>query len=1224
MDRDRESDSSDAALAGLVRATARVADVVEGLHGRERVDVAGLPAGALAHVLALAATPAHPVVVVTPDLDSARRTAQNLRFFLGGGEGAEGGEDSVDDVLLFPAADTSAFLDVAPDRRAAMDRLACLVHLSLGLPWRALVIPASGLLRKVPPRNALAERSKLVRPETELDRDEFLRILTECGYLRVPVAEDPGTFAVRGGIVDVYPPHAKHPVRIELDDWLITSIKAFDPEDQRTIGAVTSVLVHPVREAIAGPAETALARERVRALCDRIDLPSIKTRQLLEDLENGRLVYGVEALLPAFYRGLETVTDYLPSHSRIALLDPTAIHAAAEEERERASSDRGAKFAEGQPVFEVDDLYLHPSELRERLDAHRVSVFHRIAFASGAEEGDTSLAVFESTRGREVLLLGAEDHAPLVAELRASRAGAARDEALRPVADRAGSYLDHGMRLFFAARTHTQAERLISLLRGYEVPVRSKARPFGRELLAEERSGKAEVVVGALGDGFAMPTEGLVFITEEEIFGTRAHKRPSKSRKKIRGGAFLEDLRELSVGDFVVHADHGVGRYLGLERKVIGQSAAERFRGDAAQAIEVLVVEYAGGDRLFLPVTRLSQIQKYAGQEGRAPKVDRLGGSTFAKTKKNVERAVKQLAEELLKLYAERASAKREPLPPADRSYAEFEATFPFDETPDQARAIEDVLYDLEQGQPMDRLVCGDVGFGKTEVAIRAAFRVAMSGRQVAVLCPTTVLAQQHYLNFRARYAEHPIEVRSLSRFVDKEEEVKVVQGLKDGRVDVVIGTHRLLSKDVHFKNLGLLVVDEEQRFGVTHKERIKKMRTQVDVLTLSATPIPRTLQLAIGGLRDLSLITTAPADRRAVRTYACRWDDHTLKEAIERELRRGGQVFFVYNRIEGLYERAQRLQDLLPTARIAVAHGQMKEGALEQTMTDFVDGQYDVLCSTAIIESGIDIPRANTMIIDRADTFGLAQLYQLRGRVGRSRERAYCYLVTPPPSQLTDEARARIEALERFTELGSGYRVASLDMELRGAGDLLGADQSGSAALVGFDLFVRMLEEAVAELQGEEVVHEVDPELTLDVEHFLPDDFIDDVGLRLSFYKRLATAEDDEAIDQLAGELEDRFGPPPPPAAQLVRAMRLKPRLRDLRILGCEATRARVTLHLREDTPLDPSKILALVGQPGSPWKLTPDMKLTRRFDELREGDAIDRASELLDALRKLVKDPD
>ena len=571
------------------------------------------------------------------------------------------------------------------------------------------------------------------------------------------------------------------------------------------------------------------------------------------------------------------------------------------------------------------------------------------------------------------------------------------------------------------------------------------------------------------------------------------------------------------------------------------------------------------------------------------------------------------MADELLRLYAERQAQPGDAIEPANDDYRAFEATFPFDETDDQARAIEDVNKDLETARPMDRLVCGDVGFGKTEIAIRAAFRVAMAGKQVAVLCPTTVLAQQHYRTFESRMADYPITIRALSRFQGKKESDETLARLKDGKVDIVIGTHRLLSKDIHFKGLGLLVVDEEQRFGVTHKERIKAIRTQVDVLTLSATPIPRTLQMAVSGLRDLSLITTPPVDRRSVRTFVTAYDDQVLKEAIGRELSRGGQVFYVYNRIEGIYEKAQRLHQLFPEARIAVAHGQMAgkgtstaaqggETVLEKTMLDFVEGRYDILCATAIIESGLDIPRANTIIIDRADLFGLAQLYQLRGRVGRSKERAYCYLIVPPPNKMTDEARARIEALERHTELGSGFKIASLDLELRGAGDLLGAEQSGNVASVGLDMFCSMLDDAVHELRGEPVIHEVDPELSFDVTALLPEEYVSDVGVRLSLYKRLASAIDEAHVGEIAVEMEDRFGAPPPEARCLVRLMTMKCELRKLRVLGCEANAKSVTFHLRDDTPLDPKKILELVKTPRSPYKLTPD-RLTRRFENGTDG---------------------
>jgi transcription-repair coupling factor (superfamily II helicase) len=720
--------------------------------------------------------------------------------------------------------------------------------------------------------------------------------------------------------------------------------------------------------------------------------------------------------------------------------------------------------------------------------------------------------------------------------------------------------------------------------------------------LLRHRGLELEVKVAPLSRGCLAPLEAIVLVSEEEVFGPRAI-RSAPRRRSTR--AVLEDLRALAPGDHVVHVEHGIGKYVGLERREVN-----------GIGLDLVVVEYLGGDRLFLPVYRLSQIQKYSGGEG-TPRLDRLGGQTFSRTKASTLRRVRQMADELLKLYAERAAQKKTPLPAPDDDYAAFEASFPFEETRDQALAITEVVSDLGSEKIMDRLVCGDVGFGKTEVALRAAFLNAANGRQVALLCPTTVLAQQHFLTFTQRFADWPLVVKPLSRFQTKGEQLETVKGLRDGNVDVVIGTHRLLSKDVHYKNLGLLVVDEEQRFGVTHKERIKQLRSNVDVLTLSATPIPRTLQLAIGGLRDLSTISTPPADRRAIRTITSQFDPNLVANAIEQELARGGQVFYVYNRVEGIYERAARLQTLAPNARIAVAHGKLDEETLEKTMLDFVRGEFDVLVATAIIESGLDIPRANTIVIDRADMLGLAQLYQLRGRVGRSRERAYCYVIVPPPSELSDETRARIEALERFSELGSGFHVAALDMEQRGAGDLLGAEQSGFVAGVGFEMFCRMLEEATHELRGEPVVHEVEPELSFDVEALLPDDYVAEVGVRLSLYKRFASASSDDEVTELGQETENRFGPPPLEAKRFFELMRMKVELRRLRVLGCEASAKSVSLHLRDDTPLDPGKVRELVGKKRSPYRLSPDGRLTRRLlDTEAAADGLVLASRMLEEL--------
>ena len=1171
-----------------------------------RVDVAGVRgSGAAATIAAIARASTRQVVVVVADLDSARKMTEDIGFYFRGALDEALAEDTAaGEVLLFAANEASPYAEVNPDRRAAMSRMATLFHLAR-LPWRVLVIPATAVARKTVPRAVIAKYTQRIVAEDALDRDALVSALADAGYMRVPLVEDPGSFAVRGSLLDVWPPNRDMPVRVELYGELVVSIHEFDPTEQRTRAkegtpGIAEIWLPPAREAVLDRPTMARARERIQDITDAIDWPTLKARALIDDVTSGRAFFGADGYLPAYYEELESIFAYVDPGALVVLEDPAQITANVRADFERATKEVERKQKE--PIFPRNSFFVPEAEVVGILDSRRVVALHRTPVTGGAEEG---LAKFETATG--ALDLASRGHEDLARAVKAARSTQGKTATLSPLVRRIHHFRAHGLSVFIAARAHTQAERLTALLRHQGVACRARLEKFDPTWL-EARSEDAQVVVGPLTQGVVLPADGIAIVTEEEVFGARTHRRRERKSEADPARPFLEDLRALSVGDFVVHAEHGIGKYLGLIHKQVGDLT-----------VDLLAVEYGGGDKLYLPVYRLNQIQKYAGGENAAPKLDRLGGSTFAKTKSKVKKAVRQMADELLRLYAERQAQPGHALTEQDEDYRAFEAMFAFDETPDQARAISEVNKDLESDKPMDRLVCGDVGFGKTEVALRAAFRVATGGKQVALLCPTTVLAQQHLRTFEARMQGYPVEVRALSRFQSKKEQDETIAKMKEGKVDIVIGTHRLLSKDVHFKDLGLLVVDEEQRFGVTHKERIKQLRAQVDVLTLTATPIPRTLQMAVGGLRDLSLITTAPVDRRAVRTIVTRFDEDVVREACERELSRGGQIFYVYNRVEGLYERAQRLQQLVPRARIAVAHGQMTEVALEEVMLDFVEGRYDVLCATAIIESGLDIPRANTMIIDRADLFGLAQLYQLRGRVGRSKERAYCYLIVPPANALTDEARARIEALERHTELGSGFQIASLDLELRGAGDLLGGEQSGNVASVGFDMFCHMLEEAVQELRGEPVVHDVDPDLSFDVSALLADDYVSDVGVRLSLYKRLASAIDESHVQDIAVEMEDRFGPPPAEAKNLVELMRLKTELRRLRALGCEATSRSVTLHLREDTPLDPQKILELVRAPKSPYRLTPDMRLTRRFDGTASG--LVNAETLLAALAKCLK---
>ncbi len=1127
------------------------------------------------------------VLYVAPDSKLLESAADDLKAWLTGIPVGRHSQLLGTTLVQLTTNDTSPYVEVHVDRAQTLERSGAL-HAFLTSERVVMLTTAQSLVRRVPPPAVLAAAGLTLACGQLLSLGPLSAALESIGYLRTPLVEDAGSFAIRGGIVDIWPALAPLPTRLELDGEVVSSLKSFHPEDQRTQGISSTLSVPPARFWLPGAGSPESIQHRLQELCDRVNWPTSRAKGLIEDVLSGRNFLGADAFLPAFF-DLVPLTDYLDEQSAVVFEDPAACRRELESELARAQAD--AEKRSSVPHFDVTALYVDGSELAPRLRQYPVVLCSQSGVATSTRtEGIESLEALAV----DTPSLRTTDHAELISQRQANarRHGA---PSLDPLFTAIRAWFEADLRVLITARTEHQRDRLEALLSHRELNVArvesnvgpraasgAEAPSLGK--LEEHSLGRRTVrlLVSPLARGIAVPAEEFIIITEEEIFGTRAHR--AKPQKKSAKAA-LEDLRALSVGDYVVHAEHGIGRYAGLIHRVVGDIA-----------VDLLAIEYEGKDRLYVPIYRLNLVQKYAAGEHGSPKLDRLGGISFAKTKAKVKKRVRDLADQLLALHAERAQLKKPALPPPDDHYAAFEAQFPFDETPDQEAAISDVLSDLTSERVMDRLVCGDVGFGKTEVALRATFLHAMAGRQVALLCPTTILAQQHFSTFSKRLSDSGAEVRVLSRFQSKKAVLDTLSGLKKGTVDVVIGTHRLLSRDVHFKNLGLLVVDEEQRFGVTHKERIKNLRASVDVLTLSATPIPRTLQMALGGLRDLSTIATPPVDRRSVRTIVSRFDDDLVCEAIERELSRGGQIFFVYNRVEGLYERADRLKALVPNARIAVAHGQMGEAALEKTMLGFVQGDFDILASTAIIESGLDIPRANTMIIDRADLFGLAQLYQLRGRVGRSNERAYCYLMVPPASQMTEESRLRVEAMERHSELGSGLQVAKLDMEIRGTGELLGAEQSGFVESVGFDLFCEMLEEATRELKGEEIVHAVDPELSFDVEALLPAEYVSDIGLRLSLYKRLSSALDEGDIQDLAREIEDRFGRPPGEARRLFELMRLKTHFRDLRVLSCEASKSAVTLHLREDTPLDPARLMSLVVQKGSAFRLTPEGRLTRR----------------------------
>jgi transcription-repair coupling factor (superfamily II helicase) len=718
----------------------------------------------------------------------------------------------------------------------------------------------------------------------------------------------------------------------------------------------------------------------------------------------------------------------------------------------------------------------------------------------------------------------------------------------------------------------------VQLLSAHQIETSVVREPIESVLAAPAT--RPHIVLGHLSEGFRLPDERVAFVTESDLFG---EVRQRRRRRPIQVGALLKSLSELKRDDYVVHLDHGVGLYRGLKHMQVGGT-----EGDYLQ------LEYAGGDRLYIPADRINVVQRYVGADGAAPPLDKLGGTSWEKAKKKTRESILAMAKELLEIYATREILERRAYTATDDYFSEFEARFPFEETEDQEKAIAETLADMGKPRPMDRLICGDVGYGKTEVAMRAAFLAVLEGRQVAVLVPTTVLAQQHLQSFRKRFEGYPVRVEALSRLQTKPQVDEILRGLRAGTVDVVVSTHRLLQPDIEFKQLGLLIVDEEHRFGVKDKERVKQMRKLVDVLTLTATPIPRTLQMGLVGIRDLSVIETPPVDRQAIRTYVTRYDEGLVRESIQRELDRQGQVFFVHNRVETIEAMVQRIRGLVPNARVAVAHGQMKGPELERVMLAFMECEVDVLVCSAIIESGLDIPNANTMIINRADTFGLAQLYQLRGRVGRSHQRAYAYLMIPGEHLITKDAQKRLKVLQELDELGGGFRLAAHDLEIRGAGNLLGKQQSGHVAAVGFEMYEQMLAEAVRELRGERLQADVEPEMQLGIPAFIPETYIPDEQQRLAIYRRLAAIRNDEELEDLTQEMRERFGPLPPAVDSFVRLMDLRRHLRAHQVIRCVRRDDWITLQFHPDAPVEVDTLLSLVQQHKKRFKLSKDFQLS------------------------------
>lgn len=1136
--------------------------------GARHIEIQGLTGSCDAFLLAaLLRETSEPLYILTPDESSAERLAGDLAFFW----------ERPEQICLFPQWEVTPFEPLSPHPEVEARRITTLAAMLEGSA-RAVILPVRAAMQRVIPRTVLKDLSLRLKVEDEHERSPLVHRLQELGYQSVPLVEDRGTFAVRGDIIDVFPPTHDLPLRLEFFGDFIERIRPFDSADQRSREEeIKEFTLRPARELILAGAHWDRFTRRFKERCDALDLPRSQREQRLEALREGLLAPGSHFLLPLNYEGLDTFFDYAGT-GRWTIVEPARLEQEADSFAAETLNGEQRAVDKGEPYGSCRELYLSGSELEENLSRtpSRIDL--------------VALQVYRLEDERPSCHFNVQGNGDLRAALKAGGG------TLPPLVERLRQWRDEGWRVLLVCHQRGQAERLQDLLEphGASPPFDPDAR-FG-----DARKGQPLLVLGDLSAGFRLPDERLAVITEEDIFGARARRR---GRAGAKARAMLSSLAELKEGDFIVHTDHGVGIYRGLRHLALGE-----VEGD------FMHLEYAGGDKLYLPVDRIEKVQKYVAGEGHAPRLDKMGGQGWEKAKLRARAAAEELARELLKIYAQREMASAFSFSPPDRMYREFEAAFPYEETPDQAQAIEEVLTDMQNERPMDRIVCGDVGYGKTEVAIRAAFKAVEDGKQAAVLVPTTVLARQHWQTFRERFSDAAVTVEMVSRLRTSAEIKKTLERAAEGKVDILIGTHRLLQRDVRFKDLGLLIVDEEQRFGVSHKEKLKKMRAAVDVLTLTATPIPRTLHMSLAGLRDLSVIDTAPVDRLAVRTYVTKFDDDVIAEAIRRELRRGGQVFFVHNRVQSINAMAEFVQTLVPEARVAVGHGQMGEKQLEQVMLDYIEGRADVLVCSTIIENGIDIARANTIIINRADCFGLAQLYQLRGRVGRSNVRAYAYLLIPGEATLTREARERLKILQDLSDLGSGFRIASHDLELRGAGDLLGGNQSGQIAAIGFEMYSELLEETIAELKGLEREQKIDPEIKLGLSAFLPEKYMPDPNQRLVFYKKMAGADDEQTLYEVVDELRDRYGELPEPAQVLHEQMKLRVLMKQLKIELAEFTGRRLIFAFHAETPVPPEKILARLDDPER-YSFTPDYRLSIDLGRMSREDVLQAAKKELKA---------
>jgi transcription-repair coupling factor (superfamily II helicase) len=1080
-------------------------------------------------------------------------------------------------VSAYPSPSLSPYQDLSPSLGVVRNEIKALGMLAGGAV-DLLIVPARALFSRLPKAEAFASRVVRLAENEEFDPRRLLEQLVENGFVRADLVGEAGEFAFRGGILDLFPPNTAKPVRLELFGDTIESLRWFEVETQRSEEPAGPVTVLPMSHfPVTKETRTAIAR---RLSLDFMD-PHFK-RDVAEKIdrlsENGTFA-GIEHYVPV---ATETASflDYLdPAEWTVALIEPDQITTNVAKFESLLRTEYEAAAEKGRAVYAPEKLTTPGPQVFEFLGRAPLSFSEvHLAVTPSVSEG-------AGRGGAPPAPTGPSNTLGVTSELRLRASQVDRYSNRLPefAGDVTRGHNDGRRQIFFTA-TKGGREKVERLLKEFSVPFASDVPPPPADVApppsaahagggaGATRGGQAtlrdEIVItaGVLPRGFDFEEINLTFFSEWDLFEPPTSTRIGGKRRTSE--AFITDLRDLKVGDYIVHVDHGVGRFLGLQRIPFGET--ER---------EVMEIEYSSGGKLLMPMENLNLIQRYSGGGDSQPKLDRLGGTSWARTKDSVKKAMRDMADELLKLYATRQMVQGHAFSKDSPWQFEFEDAFEFEETEDQAAAIDDVKSDMESRKPMDRLLCGDVGYGKTEVAMRAAFKSVMDGKQVAVLAPTTVLAFQHHRTFLRRFASFPVTVELLTRYYSAKEQKEIIQKLEAGEIDMVIGTHRVLSKDIRFKDLGLLVIDEEQRFGVAQKEKLKQLKKAIDVLSMSATPIPRTLNMSLVGIRDISVIETPPKDRLAIQTAVVPFSDDFIREAIEFETDRGGQIFFVHNRVESIDAMKEYLERLVPGLRVIVGHGQMDERELERAMLAFINRDYDVLLATTIIENGIDIPACNTILINHAERFGLSQLYQLRGRVGRSDRLAFCYLLVPSDRVLSGDARKRLAAIQEFSDLGAGFRIAAKDLEIRGSGNILGGEQSGEIAAVGFEMYTKLLEETIREMKGERIEKEVETSMNLGVDIYIPKDYIGDENLRMTFYKKIASARDDDRLEQIRNEMRDRFGALPANVDNLLRFVKVKQFAQRLGVISIVRDGARGVVKLTATAKVDPNKLLQLIA---------------------------------------------